>query len=311
MPRIVYTSFPTAEVSGGIKAIYQHVAMLAQGGWDAAVATRDAVAPWWFESPARTMLLDDIAPDDILVFPENSLELLQHFRASRQRKFVFCQNPFYIWRGLGPNASYADLGVEQVICVSQTTMHYMQLRMPAMKIAFVPFFIDHTIFRPGTRRELQIACVPRKRPNELMAIRDLFRAVYPQLSHVRWNLIEKATERQVAQAMADSAIFLSLARLEAHGMTLLEAMACGCLVAGFHGTPGGSDSAHAANGLWAPDDDIVACVQQLGRACATVLEGSPAYEMMVARGRQTADAYRRDETVRLLEQFWRAVTPPA
>jgi hypothetical protein len=32
--------------------------------------------------------------------------------------------------------------------------------------------------------------------------------------------------------------------------------------------------------------------------------------MLVARGRQTADAYRRDEAVRLLEQFWGQVVPP-
>ena len=90
-------------------------------------------------------------------------------------------------------------------------------------------------------------------------------------------------------------------------MTLLEAMASGCLAAGFHGSPGGSDSAHAANGLWAPEDDIEACTAQLARACEMVAEGGIAYEAMVARGRQTADAYRREETARLVTEFWRGV----
>lgn len=306
MPRIVYVSWPTAEVAGGIKAAYQHVALLAEAGRDAAVATPDGERPWWFESPARTMTIDNVVDDDVLVFPENNHELLQRFARGPNRKFVFCQNPFYVWSGVGNEASYAAFGIEQVLCVSQTTLHYMRRRMPAMKLGYAPFFIDQAIFQPAGQREFQVACVPRKRPVELMAVRDLFRALHPRFAALKWAVIEQATEAQVAQAMGQSAIFLSLGRLEAHGMTLLEAMACGCIAAGFLGSPGGSDSAHAANGLWAADDDIEACVGQLARACELVTEGGIAHDAMIARGRQTVDAYRREETARLVVDFWTA-----
>lgn len=307
--RIVYISWPASEVAGGVKVMYQHVALLGEAGRDAVVATPDAKAPWWFETPARTVGLEDIAEGDVLVFPENNLELLERYSASPHRKLVFCQNPFYVWSGVGPHASYAELGIEQVLCVSQTTLHYMRARMPRMKLGYAPYYIDHDLFRPAARRELQVVCVPRKRPVELMAIRDLFRVAYPRFAGLKWAVVENATEKQVAQAMSESTIFLALGRLEAHGMTLLEAMASGCLPVGFHGSPGGSDSAHAANGLWVTDDDIMGCTDQLARACALVSEGALAYQAMIARGGQTADAYRKEESARLLVQFWDAAVP--
>lgn len=307
MPRIVYVSWPAAEIAGGVKAIYQHVSLLAAAGWDAAVATPDAQAPWWFESDARTIGIERVVDDDVLVFPENNFELLQRYAGSGHRKLVFCQNPYYVWSGVGNEASYEAFGIEQVLCVSQTTLHFMRRRMPGMKLGYAPFYIDHELFKPAAQRAFQVACVPRKRPVELMAVRDLFRALHPKFAHVRWAVIEQATEAQVARAMGESAIFLALGRLEAHGMTALEAMASGCLAVGFHGSPGGSDSAHAANGLWAPDDDVEACVQQLARACEMATERGLAYEAMVARGQQTADAYRREETARLVTEFWARV----
>lgn len=311
MPRIAYLSYPAAEISGGIKVIFQHARLLIEAGFEAFVATEDGEPPQWFAHQVPVHTLDAVRPDDVLVFPENHELLLARYAESPQAKWVFCQNPYYAWRGIAGRASYADWGVSAVLCVSHTVMQHCLRRMPGMRLAYTPFFIDHTLFKCPQTKSWQIACVPRKRPNEVMTVRDMFRAAYPQYAHVPWVLIQNASEAAVAQAMAEAAVFLSAARLEAHGMTTLEAMASGCLLAGFTGVPGGfSDSATAANGLWAPEDDLLACVERLGLAVRMAQEQGLPYQSMVAAARETAWRYRREECAQQLVQSVRALLPP-
>src|SRR5688572_27761757 len=106
--------------------------------------------------------------------------------------------------------------------------------------------------------------------------------------------MHQAKEAKIAEVMSQSAVFLSLARLEAHAMTTLEAMACGCVVAGFAGVAGGTDSATAANGFWAPEDDVETCVDQLARAVQVAVDRDATWREMVEAGRRTAHKYRRE-----------------
>lgn len=308
-PRIAYLSWPAGEIGGGVKAIHQHVALLREAGFDAVVATADGAPPGWFETHASTITLDAIRTDDILVFPENSEDLFTRFAASAQPKLVFCQNPFQVWRGLAERACYSDWGVTHVLCVSQSVLRFCRHRVPALGLAYTPFYVDHERFTVPPVKKLQVAFVPRKRPMEAMAIRDLVRASHPELREVGWAMLQGASEAQVAQVLGESAVFLSLARLEALGMTALEAMASGCIVAGFHGSPGGSDMAAGGNGLWAAEDDVVGCAAQVAEALRMVREQGPDYHVMVGRGRQAAHAFRRDEAKRLLLEAWRALLP--
>ena len=304
MPRIVYLSWPAAEISGGIKTIFQHVEMLAAAGVDAAVATADGVAPKWFDSTARLVTQAQVTGDDVLVFPENDHQLIARFAAHEGRKLVFCQNPTFIYRGLGPWLSSAEAGVTHVMCPSHSVMHVCRRRFPDLGIVHVPLFIDHARFVPAPVKRLQIAAIPRKRPQEFGVIRDLFRARYPQFDAVDWLVIQGATEQVVAQELGRSEVFLSLARLEAHGLTTLEAFACGAVVAGFCGIFGGSDSATARNGFWAEEDDVIGCVEQLARAVALAAERGPAYDAMIEDGKRTAAHYSRENTQRELLRFW-------
>lgn len=308
MPRIVYLSWPAGEISGGVKAAFQHVALLNAAGREALLATADGVAPAWFDSgdvPLATF--DAIRADDVLVFPENDAALLARFAGSQQPKLVFCQNPMHVWRGVTEQGSFAPYGVTHILCVSHTVLQFCARRFPAMKLAYAPYFVDHARFRCPPSKKLQVACIPRKRPLETMAIRDQLRAAHPDLGGVPWAVIQNATEAQVAQTMADSAVFLSMARLEAHSMTLLEAMASGCLVAGFTGNARGNDSATAANGFWVPEDDLDACAEALARAIRLTAEAGPAYQALVAQARRTAALWRREEVARTLVAAWHEI----
>jgi hypothetical protein len=304
--RIVYLSWPAHEIAGGIKAVFQHVEMLREGGFDAVVATEDGKTAPWFESSAPVVTLDRIAADDALVLPENSKPLLERFAAGPQRKLVFCQNPYYVFRGLGGAACYSEFGVSHVLCPSHTVEAFCQVRLPRLARAYTPYFIDHTVFRCPPRKSLAIACVPRKRPLEAAVVQDLFRAAHPEFREVPWLVLEKRSQAEVAAAMGRAAVYLSLQRFEAHGMTTLEAMASGCISAGFAGVFGGNDSTRPDNGFWAEEDDVLGCATQLGRAVALAAQAGPDYRRMLQATLDTAREYRREEAARHLLAFWRA-----
>lgn len=302
--RIVYLSWPAGEISGGIKAAFQHVALLREAGFDALVATEDGRRPGWFETAAPVATLDAVQAGDVLVFPENNPRLFERFAGSPHRKLVFCQNQHYAWQGLAGRASFAQWGVSALLCPSVTAVQFCRRRFPELPAHCTPFHVDERLFTPAPK-SLQIACIPRKRPLEMGAVHDLFRALCPEHAGIGWHVLQGANEAKVAEVLGRSAVYLGLARLEAHGMTTLEAMASGCLVAGFNGSAGGSDSATAANGFWAAEDDVLGCADQLVRAVRLAAQGGTEYEAMAAAGRETAWAYRREEAARKLVGFWR------
>lgn len=306
MGRVIYLSWPAGEISGGIKAAFQHVELLREGGFEAAIATADGEAPKWFDTPVDVLTLEEVQPGDTLVFPENSHTLLQRFRTGAHRKLVFCQNPYYAFRGLAGASCYSDYGVSHVLCPSHTVETFCRLRLPRLACAYTPYFIDHTVFRCPPRKALAIVCIPRKRLLEAAVVRDLFGAAHPEFRKVPWYVLEGRPQKEVAQSMGRAAICLSMQRFEAHGLTTLEAMACGCIPAGFTGVFGGSDSAADSNGFWAEEDDVFGCAAQLGRAVALVAAGGEPYERMLVNTLDTARAYSRATAAQHLLGFWRS-----
>lgn len=307
MPRIVYVSWPPREISGGIKAVFQHVELLVDAGLDAVVATEGAAKPDWFDAKAPVIALEAIGPTDVLVLPENHAGFLAAFASAPNRKLVFCQNPYQAHRGVAGRGSYAAYGVSHIMCASHTLMRYCAQRFPGLRLGYTPFHLDDYWFADSPAKTLQIAVVPRKRPLEFGTIVDMLAALHPDVADVPWAVIQQMPEKQVAATMARSAVFLSMARLEAHSMTQLEAMASGCVVAGFTGVYGGNDSATAGNGFWAAEDDVFGCVDQLARAIRLVKEGGNAYRAMVAGGRRTAEEFGRAQVSALLVNFWESV----
>lgn len=305
--RIVFLLPSVNVLSGGVKASCQQAEMLAQAGIDAVVSTEDGAAANWFSTGATIVGRETPRPDDVLVFAENSTTDLQRHAAASNAKVVFCQNAHYIWQGLGDRRSYADFGVRHILAPAHSVLHFLRRRMPGMALYHTPFFVDPAVFPCPQEKELRIACMPRKRQWELPVIRDAVIGCHPQFAQVPWLPIENLTEAEVGPLLGGSAIFLSLARQEAHSMTVLEAMACGCLVAGYSGSPGGSDSSTASNGLWALEDDAIGCADQLARALQLVSDRGQQYQAMVRAARVTAAQYTRERVAPVVVDAWKQI----
>lgn len=303
--RIVYLSWPATEIAGGIKLAFRHVEILREGGFEALIATPGGELPHWFETTAPIADISQVArEEDVLVFPENHHGMLKRFASWPNRKVVFCQNQFMAFRGLAGSDSYADFGVSALICEGRHAADFCRRRFPALPTILMPVLIDGADFHFQSHKRLQIAFAPRKRGLEAAFIHDLFRAANPEFRSIPWVEISGVSEREVAQILKDSALYLSLCRFEAVGMSILEAFACGCMVAGFTGF-GAREYTTANNGFWAGEDDCLDCADQLARAARLVTAGGPAYRDMLEAAQIAAGYYSRERLARRITEFWR------
>jgi hypothetical protein len=289
--RIVFLCPPIGKLNGGIKYIFRMAETLCADGFDAVVCEQDKAKPSWFTSNAPLIGYDALQPrqGDILVLPEDQPDMLRTLATWPQRKIIYCQNQFYAALGTTGATSYADYGVTDILCSSQTIRAYCAERHPQIPTHLVPCSVDSTLFKPSAKIE-QIAYAPRKRMIESAYLQDMFHHHYPQWRAVPWLELSNLSEAQIAAGMASSALFLALSRLDGFGLTPIEAMAAGCVVAGFTGI-GGREYATSANGFWAEEDDFPACLLALEQAMQLWQTGESPLAAYHAAANATAARY--------------------
>lgn len=303
--RIVYLSWPATEISGGIKLAFRHVEVLRQAGMEAVIATPGGEPPAWFDTDAPVIDVSAVVREkDVLVFPENHEGLLSFFANWPNRKLVFCQNHFMIHRGLSGRPDYSSYGISGIICEGVHVAEFCRRRFPGQPISLVPVVIDRELFCFQSQKKLQIAFAPSKRPLEAAFIQDLFRADNPEFRSIPWVEISDMTERDVARTLKETAVYLSLCRFEAIPMTPLEALASGCVVAGFTGF-GGREYTTAKNGFWAIEDDCIDCTNRLTAAVRLVVGGGSEYRDLLEAANLSAGYYNHKRFANRITEFWR------
>jgi hypothetical protein len=308
--RIVYFHLANPGIAGGQKMAVRHVEALNDLGFDAVLSVDPGVPlPPWFEQRAPVIREEPIRPDDVVVVPEDGPKALRVAVASAAERIVLlCQNPFFhAASGLDFIAAHEDR-FRAFLTVGPRHAALMRRLYPRAEVVQVRCFADERRFRPGAKRAA-VAYAPRKRPLEAAAIRAFHRRLRPDQA-VGWARIENATEAQVAEALGMAGVHLSLSRLESVGMTTLEAMASGCVCAGFTGV-GGAEYATPENGFWAPEDDCVAAADALAQAIDLYREGGPRLERMLAAGYETARAWSHAAFMGELEAVWSKLAPEA
>lgn len=290
--KIVFFCPPVSVINGGIKHIFRMAEALIAEGRDAVVFEQNGQRPSWFVSSAPVVGQGalSVEPDQVYVLPEDQPHILADFARFPQRKVIYSQNPFYGALGIGNAASYADYGVSDLLCSSRSIYEHCLRRHPGVRAFVVPCAVDLELFTSALAKKNAIAFMPRKRPVEASYIRDMFRFAYPQYRDWDWVEIANMTEAEAARTMGEAKVFLSLSRLEGLGLTPLEAMASGCVVAGFTGI-GGREYATSENGFWAEEDDFSSCVSALAGAVGLATFGGTALADYRAASSKTVALY--------------------
>jgi hypothetical protein len=306
--RIVYIHLANSEIAGGQKVVFRHVETLRELGFDAVLNTDAGIElPRWFEHHAPVQRGGPIFEDDVLVIPEDGMVALSSAVASpAHRLVVMCQNPY---ASTGLELIAGNLGrFHALLAVGPRHAALVRRLLPGKPVELIRCFADERLFRPRAKQQLAVY-VPRKRPLEATAVRRFHRILRPDQG-LGWMRAEQATEAQMAEALGRASIYLSLSRLESVGMTTLEAMASGCVCAGFTGV-GGAEYATPENGFWAPEDDCVAAADALAAAIDLQRAGGPPLEAMLQAGRETARAWSHAVFRRELEEVWSRLAPQA
>jgi glycosyltransferase involved in cell wall biosynthesis len=266
-------------------------AVLKGAGYDVAMFEEQGRRPDWFASDVPVVDGSTLGPraDQVLVYPEDQPILLAKTKEWPQRKIVYAQNQYYAVKGYGGTPGYDFFGVTHMLCSSRSIYDYARLRHPALESIVIPCGIDRALFRPLAKKP-QIALMPRKRMTEIPYIADQFQCLCPHYQDWNWQVIGNKSEAETALMMGESSVFLSLSRLEGFGLTPLEAMAAGCVVAGFTGG-GGREYASPENGFWAQEDDLDGCVQQLKLALDLASSGATARASYAQAAEKTLAAF--------------------
>lgn len=299
--RIVYLSFPTGQVAGGQKIIARHVETLRDLGFNAVWWRPAEVALPWLEHSAPVEVGTPFQKGDIAVLPADAPNAIRDIASAASRVFVFCQGHI-TFASTGAMEACREIRDPVFMAAGPTIAASIRRAFPQAPVEIVPAFADERLFRPGDKT-YAIAHAPWKRPLEAAAIKTFLKTYHPRHAQAPWALIQNATERQVAEAMQRFPLFLSLSKLEGLGLTPLEAMASGCVVAGFRGV-GGRDFATPDNGFWAPDDDCEAAADALAEACDVVLTGGPALQERLEAGYETARQWSYARFRESLAAFW-------
>lgn len=313
-PSIFYFLPGNPAPSGGVFTLLAHISACNELGLAAyGVHPGTAVPPAW--EACRVPLLSreqplPIRPGDAVVLPEEGSTPFSLVRRLPPgvRAYVFCQNHTLIFFGLERAREWSQCGFDGVFCCSKAVADVVGRLMGRTDVPVIPPVVDPALF--GVREKtLQIAFMPRKRRFESTYIRNLFQRLYPDLAGIPWIALDNIPRREVARHLGESAVFLALGRFEGLGLPPLEAMSCGCLVAGFHGW-GGQEFARPDNGLWCTEDDLVECTLALGRAVSLVATGDPRGALMQRAGRETAAAYSPQALRLALAAFWQRELAP-
>ncbi|MGB4100549.1 MAG: glycosyltransferase [Alphaproteobacteria bacterium] len=309
--RVVFLCPPVSKINGGLKYIFRMAEVLGSAGVEAVIFEKNQQRPTWFASTAPIIGADDLRPrnDEVLVLSEDQPDVMRTLASWPQRKVIYCQNHFYAALGAQGARSFADFGVADILCSSRTIMDYCQLRHPGTRAHLVPCAVDQTLFMPAVKTRT-IALVPRKRPVEAMFIQDMFMALVPVWRDVEWLSLDQVAENEMAAALGRAAVFLALSRLDGFGLTPIEAMASGCVVAGFTGI-GGREYATPQNGFWAEEDDFAACRTGLKQALQLWADGGQKLADYHAATRATTAAYTPEIFSEAVCTAWEKIFNPA
>lgn len=207
--------------------------------------------PTWFD-PAVPVLVSptlELEQDDLLVLPE--VPVVPGFDpAPGARTVILNQNHFYTYAAGTPTdwAGYPGWSrPPSVWTVSRESQEVLRALHPDLDVSLVANPVATELFQPRPSATPSVAWFSRKRPREAALLHRLL-AIDERMTGVALHDITDESWPSVAEILGAATVFVALGHTEGFGLPLAEALAAGCLVAGYDG--GGGHELFSAPGAW-------------------------------------------------------------
>lgn len=249
--RFLFICYPdTNHPIGGVKQIYRQVELLVEAGWQAFVIQEaEGFRVDWFESKAPVMSLNQYlasSPNpatDCLVLPETWVGNIPGYLPGFP-KIIFNQNCYYTF-GLDSNINssivelYHHPDVLGVVTVSDDNRNFLieGCGLDPASVHVVLNGIDGEIFFPPNQKMRKIVYLGRKQLQHARIVRAMAEQ-RPFFSRYPFVELGRLPHAQIASELREALVFLSTGHPEGFGLPLAEAIACGCMVVGYHGLAG-------------------------------------------------------------------------
>lgn len=308
------------EPSWGVGMLYEHVALLRQGGFPACVLHhRRPFRPLWRTLDEPVVYLDDRAfsptPGDLLVVPE-ILAAADAALAFPGRRIVFVQGSFLVLRGLGGRDDYPALGYQAAMSVLPHVARVVE-RHFGLASALVPPFVAPFFFeRPETEpREQRVLLVSKPGyaaaglPDEPIATALLERALARRPT---WSLqvLRGLPHHEVARLMRTSELLVNVNSHEAFNSTVPEAMAAGCVPVCYEAVGGRDFLRDGENALVHSNHDVYELVERVIEIVDDFPAWSERLDQLRKGGAVTAAAFRPEATAAALAGFFGPLLRP-
>lgn len=260
--RIIYGCPIGDNPSGGVKVIYRHSELLSRMGQPSLIwhPGHPEFRCSWFEQNVQTIADADLNPaTDFIILPEIWATVYVPLLKNLGFKVgIFVQNAYYTHVNLNPqnpNAiREAYQGADLILSISADTSLYLEdiFQVPAHKIVLQRYSLDANLFRPGTKSKT-LTYMPRKMAQHSARVVS---ALQPLLG-ADWQIIplDGMNERQVAQHLSQSIVFMAFSEFEGLPVPPVEAAMCGNIVIGYHGQ-GGKEYWHTPNFIEVEQGDV-------------------------------------------------------
>lgn len=178
---------------------------------------------------------------DFLAIPEIWAQYIPKLK-TRAKIVILNQNPFNTFWGGSFNKNefkipYFYNNVVATIVFSEHNLSYMKYIFPHLKVYRAKYGYNSKLFKYSAQKRKQIAFMPRKCRKDAIQIVEMLK-IRRTLQGFEMIEIHEVQEKEVAEILRESLIFLSFSQKEGLGMPVAEAMACGCIVIGYHGQGG-------------------------------------------------------------------------
>ena len=297
MSRILYFCPDFPQPSGGIKTLYRHAQTLVGMGFDAwIVHQKRPFQVTWHGYSAPTLWLSErprFTPQDVLVIPEVMPQVMQQTARFSGERIVIALSWSPTYWNLPAGQTWPSYGIHRVMTKSPLIEAYLRWSMGIDATLISEYVTPDRYFYSAEVKRPKISYLTRKERSATWLQQVLVARGEP-FTGFDWMPLRELSEDEYARHLRETAVYITTNMQEGMNSSVLEAMACGCLVVGYSGVGGNvymEPEGASQNCILVENGDVPALGQRLERVLRELAADPEAYAHIVGNGLETARRY--------------------